>query len=106
MFKKTLTALVDGFKVLASETKWAFIKSFRVWEIRQIKKRLAQEYQVLGENYAQCHSQNQEFDPKSNENDLIFRQIEFLLEEIVHLEKELVESRSQYIKSRTAQQEA
>ncbi|NLV97302.1 MAG: hypothetical protein GX043_08195 [Desulfovibrionales bacterium] len=105
MLKKMFAALVDGFKMLVSEAKWAFIRAFRVWEIRQIKKRLAEEYETLGKNYAQCHQRNEVFDPVSNENDLTFKQIEFLLEEIAHLENELVSSRTEYIKSRTAEQE-
>lgn len=106
MFKKIFAALTDGFKVLASESKWAFVKFFRVWEIRQIKKRLAEECQILGKAYFESHTKNEAFDPASSENDLTLKQIEFLLAEISHLEKELVNTRSEYIKSRIAKQEA
>ena len=37
MLKNTLKPVTNGFKLLASEGKWVFIKSFRRWEIRQME---------------------------------------------------------------------
>jgi len=42
MLKDTVKPVVTGFKLLASETKWVFIRGFRRWEIRQMEKRLAE----------------------------------------------------------------
>lgn len=106
MLKNTLNSISDGFKVLASEAKWVFIKSFRLWEIKQMKKRLAEEYQTLGTSFANCHITNTAFDPNTSDNDLTLKQIAFLLEEIKHLEEELATTRSEYVKCRTVKPEA
>lgn len=103
MLKDTITPVINGFKVLASESKWVFIKGFRRWEIKQLQKRLAEEYQTLGQNYAAASTKGEAFDPTSSDNDLSLKQITFLLEEISHLEQELSATKSEFIKNRTQQ---
>ena len=101
MLKNIAKPVVNGFKLLASEGKWVFIKGFRSWEIRQMEKRLAEEYQNLGKSYAESHTKGAAFDPKASDNDLTLKQISFLQEEIAHLEQELASTRTEYVKSRT-----
>ncbi|MGE4440472.1 MAG: hypothetical protein AB7D27_03175 [Desulfomicrobium sp.] len=101
MLKNIVKPVVNGFKLLASEGKWVFIKGFRRWEIRQMEKRLAEEYQNLGKSYAEIRSKDEAFDPKSSDNDLTLKQISFLREEIAHLEQELASTRAEYVKNRT-----
>lgn len=101
MLKDTLKPVINGFKLLASEGKWVFIKGFRRWEIKQMEKRLAEEFMNLGKNFAASQAKGEAFDPKSTDNDLILRQISFLQEEVAHLEQELAATRSEYVKSRT-----
>jgi hypothetical protein len=93
--------VVTGFKLMASESKWIFIRGFRRWEIRQMEKRLAEEYQTLGKSYAQSQADGRDFDPKASENDLTLRQVAFLREELAHLEQDLDATRAAYVKSRT-----
>jgi ribosomal protein S13 len=93
--------VVTGFKLLASETKWVFIKAFRRWEIRQMEKRLAEEHQTLGKSYAQSVADAKDFDPKAGDNDLTLRQIAFLREELAHLEQDLEATRAAYVRERT-----
>ncbi len=100
-----LKPIVDGFKVIVSEAQWVFIKGFRRWEIKQMQKRLAEEYQTLGSSYADCAANNTIFDAKSSENDLTLKQIVFLKEEITHLEKDLSSSREEFVKNRSAKLE-
>ena len=100
MLKDTLKPVTNGFKLLASEGKWVFIKGFRRWEIRQMEKRLAEEFQNLGRSYAASHTKGETFDPKASDNDLTLKQISFLQEEIAHLEQELASTRAEYIKNR------
>lgn len=104
MMNKILQPFVSGTQLLLSETKWAFIKAIRSWEIRQIKKRLTQEYQTLGQSYADAHLQKAPFDPCNNENDLTLRQIIFLRDEITHLKGELVASRAEFVDKRVSQE--
>jgi hypothetical protein len=101
MLNDIVKPVVNGFKLLASETKWVFIRGFRRWEIRQMEKRLAEEYQNLGKSYAESQSKDEEFNAKSSDNDLTLKQIAFLREELAHLEKELDATRAEYIKGRT-----
>jgi ParB-like chromosome segregation protein Spo0J len=101
MLKNTLKPIINGFKLLASEGKWIFIKGFRIWEIRQMEKRLAEELQNLGKNYADSQAKGEAFDPKVGDNDLTLKQISFLQEEINHLEQELSSTRAKYVKSRS-----
>ncbi len=101
MLKNTLLPVINGFKLLASEGKWVFIKGFRRWEIRQMEKRLAEEFQNLGKSYVESQTRGEAFDPKSSDNDLTLKQISFLQEEISHLEQELSPSRTEYVKSRS-----
>jgi len=94
--------ILTGWKVLFAELKWSVIKICRQWEIKQLKKRLDQEYTNLG----RCiYAQIQEFPPGSldtsePETDLALKQISFLKDEIAHLEKELVEIRQELIQRR------
>ena len=97
--------VVTGFKLLASETKWVFIRAFRRWEIRQMEKRLAEEYQTLGKSYAQSVADGQEFDPKASDHVLTLRQVAFLREELAHLEKDLEATRAAYVRERTKENE-
>jgi hypothetical protein len=85
MLKDTVKPVVTGFKLLASETKWVFIRGFRRWEIRQMEKRLAEEYQNLGKSYAESLAKGEAF----------------LREELAHLEQELATTRAEYVKGRT-----
>jgi uncharacterized small protein (DUF1192 family) len=101
MLKDTVKPVVTGFKLLASETKWVFIRGFRRWEIRQMEKRLAEEYQNLGKSYAESLAKGEAFDPKTSDNDLTLKQVAFLREELAHLEQELATTRAEYVKGRT-----
>lgn len=103
MLKDTVKPVVNGFKLLASEGKWVFIKGFRRWEIRQMEKRLAEEFTNLGKNYAASQAKGDAFDPKASDNDLVLKQISFLQEEIAHLEQELAATRAEYVKNRTGE---
>ena len=94
--------ILTGWKVLFSELKWSLIKICRQWEIRQLKKRLHQEYTNLGRY---IYSQVEELpstapDLSEPETDLALKQISFLKDEIAHLEKELVQTRQEYIERR------
>lgn len=100
MIDNLLNPVLNGFKVIASETKWVFVKGIRRWEIKQMEKRLAEEYQTLGKNCAATYAKGDDFDPKSSDNDLALKQIEFLREEIAHLEQDLAATRSEYIRNR------
>ena len=101
MLKDITKPVVNGFKLLASETRWVFIRGLRRWEIRQMEKRLAEEYVNLGKSYAACQIKGEAFDPKTSDNDLTLKQISFLQEEVAHLEQELDATRAEFVKGRT-----
>ena len=100
--RDAIRLILTGWKVLFSELKWSLIKICRQWEIRQLKKRLHQEYTNLGRYiYAQVEElPSTAPDISEPETDLALKQISFLKDEIAHLEKELVETRQEYIERR------
>lgn len=98
MIREILKPMENGFKVMASESKWFFIQGFKRWEIRQMRKRLTEEYATLGCSYTQAQDRGTDFDPKASEHDLTLRQITFLRDEIKHLEDALAETRVQFLK--------
>lgn len=83
----------EGFSVMGSELQWVAIRSLRDWEIRQLRKRLQEEYTTLGRLDAEETSD-------SRDAELSRRQISFLKEEIDHLEQELVRARQEFVRSR------
>jgi uncharacterized small protein (DUF1192 family) len=101
MLENMTRPIVNGFRLLASETKWTCIKGFRRWEIRQMEKRLAEEYLNLGKSFAASQASGEAFDPQSSDNDLTLKQISFLQEEIAHLRAELEATRAEFVKGRT-----
>ena len=82
-----------GLKTLFSEWKWILIRGLRKMEIRQMKKRLDQEYLLLG----RYEVEGGDF---SDRAELSRRQIAFLRQEISHLERELDKTRQEYIARR------
>lgn len=96
MLKSLLKPVTTGFSVLASEAKWVLIQSWKRWEIRQMEKRLRDEFCALGENVASCLANEKSFDPQTSANDLALKQIGFLQDEIAHLQEELANARAKY----------
>ncbi len=93
--------LLNGWKVVLSECNWLLIKAFRRWEIKQMHKRLNQEYQGLGKLYISFVKKEKILSPQDSEAELLLKQISFLGEEIEHMEQELLNSRSEYVKRRS-----
>lgn len=103
MLADMIKPVTTGLRLLASETKWVFIRGFRRWEIRQMEKRLAEEYQNLGKSFSESRSRGEAFDPATSDNDLTLKQIDFLREELAHLEADLDATRNAYVKGRAGE---
>lgn len=101
MLKDMLQAARSGFTVLFEESRWAFTRTCRRWEIRQLEKRLNEECRDLGRSYADALAEGRTFSPQDDDNDLLLKQIEFLKEEISYLEEELATARREFLKSRS-----
>jgi hypothetical protein len=82
-----------GIKTLFSEWKWIIISRLRKMEIRQMKRRLDQEYLVIGKLEIEGGG-------GSERMELSRRQISFLQQEIVQLELELDKTRQDFIAKR------
>jgi len=101
LWKETIRIIFTGWKIIFSETKWAVIRTCRVWEIRQLKKRLDQEFSNLGQSvFNQARTEPTRIDPKDPETDLALKQVSFLQEEIHHLQNELDRTRQEFINKR------
>ena len=103
MLADIVKPVTAGFRLLFSETRWVFIRGFRRWEIRQMEKRLAEEYQNLGKSFAESQAKGEVFDPKTSDNDLTLKQVAFLREELAHLEKDLEATRTEYVRGRSGE---
>jgi hypothetical protein len=99
-FKALWSNLLNGWKVIFSEFNWLFIKAFRRWEIKQLRKRLNEEYLALGKVYAFFVEEKKSLDPEDTEAEIPLKQISFLKEEIEHMEEELEKSRVEYVERR------
>ena len=89
--------LILGWKVLASELCWGAILTMRNTEIRQLRRRLRQEYHCLGKLHTPFAPPVQ--DPAA-EQELCQRQIAFYEQEISFLEHEIVQTRRAYVQAR------
>jgi len=89
-----------GLKVLASELRWTLLRALRQLEIRQLRKRLDQEYSTLGRLTANMADEAVADDEIRYEHELSLGQVAFLRQEIAHLEAERQRSRSEYVRRR------
>ena len=91
-----LEAFTLGIRVIISEIHWQLLRGLRVWEIKQLKRRLEKEYQKMG----QLSRQAEENPETQSQKELCNNQIEFLEKEIDFLEKELEKLRKDIISRR------
>ncbi|MFO7717250.1 MAG: hypothetical protein ACQESV_06220 [Thermodesulfobacteriota bacterium] len=89
--------LILGWKVLASELCWGAIRTMRNTEIRQLRRRLRQEYHYLGRLHSAFAPPVQDL---AAEQKLCQRQITFFEQEIGFLEHEIAQSRRAYVQAR------
>ncbi|MCF8085525.1 MAG: hypothetical protein K9J48_01405 [Desulfohalobiaceae bacterium] len=88
-----------GFKVLFSEIHWEILRGLRNWEIADLQKRLAKEYERLGQLLEQEGSESAKSKQQS-EIDLCRKQIAFLSREVEHLQTQLRNLRQDIIAKR------
>lgn len=106
-----------GLVLLGDEAKWAFLSALHRWEIRQLEKRLQQEYRILG-RYIHEHihekalqketvetllrsfsGQGPEQEPEQGQ--LLLQQITFLQQECDYLKEENLRKRQASLAART-----
>ena len=90
----TLEAIPLTMRLIASELRWSVVRFLRSIEIRQLEKRLAKEYQQLGQISA---GQKKKTD---NGTELCQKQIDFLEKELLFLKQELTDLRNDMIVKR------
>jgi hypothetical protein len=86
-----LANLRIGLSVLAGELQWTLLKWLRIVEIRQLHKRLRQEYGHLG------HAVHDSVEADAS---LAQRQIDFLQAEIDYLRLEMERKRAEFLSRR------
>ncbi|MCF8040218.1 MAG: hypothetical protein K9K79_12970 [Desulfohalobiaceae bacterium] len=89
---------VLGIKVLGGELSWNIVRLLRRFEIRQLEKRLAREYETLGR--LQAGKMEKDEEAQEAEKELCHKQIAFLEKEIAFLEEELLGLRDSIVKHR------
>lgn len=90
----TLEAIPLTMKLIASEIHWSVVRFLRSIEIRQLEKRLAKEYQQLGQISA---GQKKKTD---SDIELCQKQIDFLEKELLFLKQELTDLRNDMVVKR------
>ncbi len=94
---------VVTWRLIISETAWNFVRFFRIWEIRQLQKRLDQEKIRLANAVLERPTgQDGRLSLKDPDLDLILGQVSFLEEEAEHLRKELQAKRRTFLEKRRA----
>ncbi|THB66176.1 MAG: hypothetical protein D6E12_11175 [Desulfovibrio sp.] len=101
-----------GLKVVGGELKWLVQRGVRSFELKQLRKRLLDEYTFLGQLTAHRLNQAEPLDPEAitdealarDENvQLAIKQIDFLREEIALLQGEQQTKREAMLASRRKQ---
>ena len=90
--------LVLGVKALGAEVYWNLLRLLREFEITQMEKRLAREYETLGRLHAGNKHEDETFE--ESEQELCRKQIDFLEKEIAYLRQELANFRTSLLKER------
>jgi len=91
-----------GLKVLADELKWTVSRTVRSYEIKQMRRRLEEEYALLGK-LARTRMDSGEAKaglPRDGEAGIILSQIEFLEKEIEFMERDMERSRDESLTRR------
>ncbi|MBU1001266.1 MAG: hypothetical protein KKE73_01955 [Proteobacteria bacterium] len=94
-----------GLKVLFTELKWTVSKMVRGYEIKQMDRRLEEEYALLGKLARQRmdSGNKQAAMPRDGEAGIILSQIEFLEQEIKFLHREIDTSREETLQRRKSE---
>ncbi len=90
------STIYKGLRLLWAQLSWSAIAWMRQREIATIHARLRDEYQRLGQAIHNAWQANQPMDISSGEMALALRQVDFLLDEIRHLEQSLAQDRQQF----------
>ena len=93
-------ALTLGLTVLGSELKWLAVKGVRSFELRQLRRRLDEEYALLGRLTAELAAAGESASQGHEDVRLALGQIDFLREEIARLEDERRLSRDAFVNER------
>ncbi|MCF8104985.1 MAG: hypothetical protein K9K64_05845 [Desulfohalobiaceae bacterium] len=89
---------VLGVKVLGGELYWNVLKLLRRFEIRELEKRLAREYETLGR--LQAGKIEGDEGVLQEEKELCLKQVAFLEKEIAFLKDELLGLRDSIVEHR------
>jgi hypothetical protein len=92
--------LVIGLRLIPSEVGWNILRRLRLWEIRQMAKRLDREYQTFGRLKAAAEQSSQDSSGLNEELEVSRKQIEFLRTEIDFLKQELQNLRQNVLEKR------
>lgn len=91
-----------GLKVMADELKWTVTRVVRNYEIKQMKRRLDEEYALLGKlaRKRMDAGEAKAAMPRDGEAGIILSQIEFLEKEMEFLEQQMESSRGESLARR------
>ncbi len=97
--------LVFGLRVMLSELQWLGLKALRAHELRQLRKRLTEEHTAFGRALAgqlRGLEPGAPLPPLDGEALLAYKQVAFLEEELLHLDRERERLRTDFETRRKA----
>jgi hypothetical protein len=95
-----LTTIVKGLRLLWAQTHWTIIAWMRQREIVGLRNRLHDEYLQVGKTAHNAWKTGSSLDISSGEVALSLRQVDFLLDEIRHLEDALAEEKQRFFQEK------
>lgn len=99
LYISPFSLFILGLRTIGSEMRWKILEAIRLWEIKQLQKRLYKEYELLGQLEVQ-ETEGELSSEQASEKELCHKQVEFLQEEIDFLQKALQRTRKEYIEQR------
>lgn len=95
-----IATILKGLRLLWAQTSWTAIAWMRQREIAALRSRLHDEYRRLGEAVSSAWKAGQALDPTAPDTGIALRQVDFLLDEIRHLEQALDEERQRFFQDK------
>jgi hypothetical protein len=98
--REMITTISTGIRLLWTQTQWSIMEWMRRREIQQLQKRLNEEYLRIGQAVYHKWKASSLGDTPEEGIQVALRQVDFLLDEIQHLEEALTQDKQRYFQEK------
>jgi len=92
--------MLIGLRLIPNEVAWNVMRRLRLWEIKQMQRRLEREYQTYGRQALAAELTSEADEDRGQEMELTRKQIDFLEKEVSFLTQELQNLRQNMVAKR------